>query len=96
MTTSTKNPTETGVSGGRSSVRLVLVGVPASPGFAMGRAFQVISRELTVVEETISESRVQTEEQVFLKAVERTSKEINQIKEISETRSTTASSLRLT
>lgn len=86
MTTSTKNPTETGVSGGRSSVRLVLVGVPASPGFAMGRSFQVISRELTVVEETISESRVQTEEQVFLKAVERTSKEINQIKEISETR----------
>ena len=84
MTTSTKNPTET--AGGRSSARLVLVGVPASPGFAMGRAFQVISRELTVVEETISESRVQTEEQVFLKAVERTSKEINQIKEISETR----------
>ena len=84
MTTSTKNPTET--AGGRSSARLVLVGVPASPGFAMGRAFQVISRELTVVEETISESRVETEEQVFLKAVERTSKEINQIKEISETR----------
>lgn len=52
----------------------------------MGRAFQVASREITVVEENIPESRVQAEEQLFRRAVTRTSKEISQIKEISETR----------
>jgi phosphotransferase system enzyme I (PtsI) len=52
----------------------------------MGRAFQVASREITVVEEDIPESRVQAEEQLFRRAVTRTSKEISQIKEISETR----------
>jgi len=62
------------------------VGVPASPGFAMGRAFPVINREVSVVEETLPESRIAGEEHLFLKAVSRTVSEINKIKEISETR----------
>lgn len=66
--------------------RIVLVGVPASPGFAMGKVFPVVNREVTVVEETIPESRITTEEQLFLKAVGRTAKEVAQIKEISESR----------
>ncbi|MBR5413401.1 MAG: phosphoenolpyruvate--protein phosphotransferase [Fibrobacter sp.] len=88
MTISTKNPADTGteMSIGTRPARQVLVGIPASPGLVMGRAFQVASREITVVEESIPESRVQAEEQLFRKAVTRTSKEISQIKEISETR----------
>lgn len=88
MTISTKNPADTGAekSFGTRPARQVLVGIPASPGLVMGRAFQVASREITVVEENIPESRVQAEEQLFRKAVTRTSKEISQIKEISETR----------
>ena len=62
------------------------MGVPASPGFAMGKVFPITNREISVVEETIPESRVTTEEQLFLKAVSKTAKEIGQIKEISETR----------
>ena len=77
MTISTKSP---------KSPRQVLVGIPASPGFVMGRAFQVASREITVVEDTIPESRIAAEEELFRRAVTRTSKEIAQIKEISETR----------
>ncbi|MBR1744862.1 MAG: phosphoenolpyruvate--protein phosphotransferase [Fibrobacter sp.] len=88
MTISTKNPVDTGTekSFGTRPARQVLVGIPASPGLVMGRAFQVASREITVVEEDIPESRVQAEEQLFRRAVTRTSKEISQIKEISETR----------
>ena len=52
----------------------------------MGRAFQVASREITVVEDTIPESRIEAEVEMFRRAVTRTSKEISQIKEISETR----------
>lgn len=88
MTISTKNPADTGTEKpfGTRPARQVLVGIPASPGLVMGRAFQVASREITVVEENIPESRVQAEEQLFRRAVTRTSKEISQIKEISETR----------
>ena len=63
-----------------------MVGVPASPGFAMGKAFPIINREVSVVEETLPESRIAAEEQLFLKAVNKTIAEINKIKEISETR----------
>ena len=77
MTISTKSP---------KSPRQVLVGIPASPGFVMGRAFQVASREITVVEDTIPDSRIAAEEELFRRAVTRTSKEIAQIKDISETR----------
>ena len=52
----------------------------------MGKVFPITNREISVVEETIPESRVTTEEQLFLKAVSKTAKEIGQIKEISETR----------
>ena len=52
----------------------------------MGRAFQVASREITVVEESIPESRIAAEEEKFRRAITRTSKEISQIKEISEAR----------
>ena len=68
------------------STRQVLVGIPASPGFVMGRGFLVASREITVVEDTIPKSRVDAEIEMFRRAVTRTSKEIAQIKEISETR----------
>ena len=65
---------------------MVLKGVPASPGFAMGRVFPVINRKISVVEETLPESRLADEEQLFLKAVHKTIKEVTQIKEISESR----------
>ena len=91
MTTSTKNRVELDPAvkvgdAGKAKVRTVLVGVPSSPGFAMGRVFPVINREVSVVEETLPESRIPTEEQLFLKAVGKTAKEIAQIKEISESR----------
>ena len=91
MTTSTKNRVELDPAvkvgdTGKAKVRTVLVGVPSSPGFAMGRVFPVINREVSVVEETLPESRIPTEEQLFLKAVGKTAKEIAQIKEISESR----------
>ncbi|MCQ2089668.1 MAG: phosphoenolpyruvate--protein phosphotransferase [Fibrobacter sp.] len=82
MTISTKNPAKVEA----QPVRTVLTGVSASPGFAMGRVFPVINREISVVEETLPESRIADEEQLFLKAINMTSKEIAQIKEISETR----------
>jgi len=59
----------------------------------MGRVFPVTNREISVVEETIPESRVTTEEQLFLKAVSKTAKEINQIREISEARTGVQDSL---
>ncbi|MCQ2104274.1 MAG: phosphoenolpyruvate--protein phosphotransferase [Fibrobacter sp.] len=82
MTTSTKNPANESV----LPARIELTGVPASPGYAMGRVFPVIDREISVVEETLPESRIPDEEQLFLKAVNKTAKEIAQIKEISESR----------
>jgi phosphotransferase system enzyme I (PtsI) len=91
MTTSTKNHVELDPAvkvgdSGKAKTRIVQVGVPSSPGFAMGRVFPVINREISVVEETLPESRIPTEEQLFLKAVSKTAKEIAQIKEISESR----------
>ena len=88
MTTSTKNPAdnEAEKSFGKKAARQVLVGIPASPGLVMGRAFHVANREIAIVEDTVPESRVQAEEEKFRRAVTRTSKEIQQIKEISETR----------
>ena len=91
MTTSTKNRVELDPAvkvgdSGKAKTRTVQVGVPSSPGFAMGRVFPVINREISVVEETLPESRIPTEEQLFLKAVSKTAKEIAQIKEISESR----------
>ncbi|PWJ64043.1 MULTISPECIES: phosphoenolpyruvate--protein phosphotransferase [unclassified Fibrobacter] len=89
MTTSTKNLADEK----KKPVRTVLTGVPASPGFAMGRVFPVINREVSVVEETLPESRIPDEEQVFLKAINKTAKEITQIKEISEGRTGVKDSL---
>ena len=89
MTTSTKNLADNQ----HKPVRTVLTGVPASPGFAMGRVFPVINREVSVVEETLPESRIPDEEQVFLRAINKTSKEIAQIKEISEGRTGVKDSL---
>ena len=89
MTTSTKNLADDNV----QPVRTVLTGVPASPGFAMGRAFLVINRDISIVEEILPESRIADEEQLFLKAVGKTTKEVSQIKEISETRASMKDSL---
>lgn len=90
MTTSTKNPADflakSQNEGTQKSSRTVLVGVPSSPGYAMGKIFPVANREFSVVEETLPESRLAAEEQLFLKAVNKTAKEITQIKEISESR----------
>ena len=90
MTTSTKNPADfvakPAESSSRKCPRTELVGVPSSPGFAMGTVFPVANREFSVVDETLPESRLAAEEQMFLKAISKTSKEIAQIKEISETR----------
>jgi len=88
MTILTKNPADSGAEKApvKKGARQVLVGIPASPGFVMGSAFLVAKRDITVVEESIPESRVQAEEQLFRKAVTRTTKEISQIKEISEKR----------
>ena len=82
MTTSTKNPAKKKP----EPTRTVLKGVPASPGFAMGCVFPVTNRKISVVEETLPESRLADEEQLFLKAVHKTIKEVSQIKEISEGR----------
>ena len=82
MTTSTKNPAKKKP----ELTRTVLKGVPASPGFAMGSVFPVTNRKISVVEETLPESRLADEEQLFLKAVHKTVKEVSQIKEISESR----------
>ena len=81
MTTSTKNPAKK-----KGPVRTELTGVPASPGFAMGCVFPVTNRNISVVEETLPESRLADEEQLFLKAVNKTVKEVTQIKELSESR----------
>lgn len=89
MTISTKNPASgitIGEDNAKANPRTVLVGIPASPGFAMGKAFPIINREIVVVEETLPESRIAAEEQLFLKAVSKTSVEINKVKEISESR----------
>ncbi|WP_298771089.1 phosphoenolpyruvate--protein phosphotransferase [uncultured Fibrobacter sp.] len=80
MTISMKNPAS------KESVRTVLTGVPASPGFAMGRVFPVSNRNISVVDETLPESRLADEEQLFLRAINKTVKEVSQIKEISEGR----------
>lgn len=86
MTTSTKNPADfvAKTANEPKSQRIELVGVPSSPGFAMGTVFPVANREFSVVDETLPESRLATEEQMFLKAISKTSKEIAQIKEISK------------
>jgi phosphotransferase system enzyme I (PtsI) len=52
----------------------------------MGSVFPVTNRNISVVEETLPESRLADEEQLFLKAVHKTVKEVSQIKEISESR----------
>lgn len=52
----------------------------------MGCVFPVTNRKISVVEETLPESRLADEEQLFLKAVHKTTKEVSQIKEISEGR----------
>ena len=97
MTTSTKNPADfvakPAEGSSKKSQRIELVGVPSSPGFAMGTVFPVANREFSVVDETLPESRLAAEEQMFLKAISKTSKEIAQIKEISETRAGVKDSL---
>ena len=52
----------------------------------MGCVFPVTNRKISVVEETLPESRLADEEQLFLKAVHKTVKEVSQIKELSESR----------
>ena len=52
----------------------------------MGCVFPVTNRKISVVEETLPESRLADEEQLFLKAVHKTTKDVSQIKEISEGR----------
>ena len=52
----------------------------------MGSVFPVTNRKISVVEETLPESRLPDEEQLFLKAVHKTVKEVSQIKELSESR----------
>ena len=61
MTTSTKNPAKKKP----ELTRTVLKGVPASPGFAMGSVFPVTNRKISVVEETLPESRLADEEQLL-------------------------------
>lgn len=77
MKTSTKNQTNS-----KKRPRLVLVGLPASPGYAMGHCHTISNREVTVVEETLPNERLAQEEQLFLKALHNTIKEIAQIKQI--------------
>ena len=79
MITSTKNHT-------KKRQRIVLVGIPASPGYAMGHCHTISNREVTVVEETLPNDRLAQEEQLFLKAVNNTIKELAQIKQITVNR----------
>ena len=79
MITSTKNPI-------KKRQRIVLVGIPASPGYAMGHCHTISNREVTVVEETLPNERLAQEEQLFLKAINNTIKDIVQIKQITVNR----------
>lgn len=79
MITSTKNHI-------KKRQRIVLVGIPASPGYAMGLCHTINNREITIVEETLPNDRLAQEEQLFLKAINNTIKEIVQIKQITVNR----------
>lgn len=96
MTISTKNPVN-GISLDRkdreANPRTVMVGVPASPGYAIGPAFPIINRKIVVAEESIPESRIEAEEQLFRDAIAKTSAEISEIKQASESRAGLQNSL---
>ena len=71
MTTSTKKPIRP---------RTVLVGVAASPGYAMGPIQAIANRSITISEEKLPRERLAHEEQLFLKALNNTVREITNLK----------------
>ena len=77
----------------QKKARIMMVGVPASPGYAMGHVYPMKMRDVAITEELVPESKVKSEENLFRQAIKRTAGEISQIKELSEKRAGTADSL---
>lgn len=72
MKTSTKKPTR--------KKRQLLVGVAASPGYAIGLVQMLVNREVSVSTETIPVERIPREVALFQKAIALTVRELTQLK----------------
>ncbi|MCK9181297.1 MAG: phosphoenolpyruvate--protein phosphotransferase [Fibrobacteraceae bacterium] len=60
--------------------RTVLVGVAASPGYAVGSVQKIANRTVTIDEAKLPAERLPAEEQLFLKALDNTTRDINNLK----------------
>lgn len=60
--------------------RTVLVGVAASPGYAVGPVQKIANRTVTIDEAKLPAERLPAEEQLFLKALNNTTRDINNLK----------------
>lgn len=60
--------------------RSVLVGVAASPGYAVGPVQKIANRTVTIDEAKLPAERLPAEEQLFLKALNSTTRDINNLK----------------
>src|SRR5574344_1769293 len=69
MTNSTKN-----------KVRTELIGVPASPGYALGPVQVIANRTVTINQEKLPKERLANEEQLFLRALNSTVRDITNLK----------------
>ncbi len=64
-----------------SSRQIVLKGIPASPGIAIGRAYVFDPRQPAVAALEIAERNVEREVERFLKAIERTRRQIQKLRQ---------------
>lgn len=69
MTNSTKN-----------KARTELIGVPASPGYALGPVQVIANRTVTINQEKLPKERLANEEQLFLRALNSTVRDITNLK----------------
>ncbi len=70
----------------KQKIRTVLVGVAASPGYAYGHVRKIESRKFSLDSSALPESALAAEEERFVKAVETTSKEIEELKKVTTER----------
>ncbi len=78
MTISTKNRLN---KNDRTLSHYVINGLATSPGYAMGKVYKIDAQEVTIVEETIPENRVESEILLLQQTLNKTLKEITKIKE---------------
>jgi len=64
----------------------LLVGVAASPGIAIGRAYVVDRKRLTALEQRIPENKIQEEIQAVTKAIQLSKQQLAEVRRIGETR----------